>query len=423
EDADDAVASFEDDLPLAEISGAWNEWFDQLPKLPSEDPEAARAYYRCWMVAKLNYFEDPRYGKIMLESLPVYRGLWQWALTGQEIVSSLDESIGPKLIRNEIDIFLKYQREDGYVTHTIYLEEKVPGQSWSIRNIVQTPHIPWIALRYYNKTGDLASIAGWYPKLKKYHEYLCESRDRNFMNLHLWAVISSFDTGLDTTAIFDRVMYGDHGVKERFCYPAIYAAERARFEQALSKMAHHLKNGEEAHWREESERTVDAMNQHLWDKSKNWYGAIHEDGTHDTRIGVDGLFPLAYKLVDDERAAAARPGIEKLIGKYGVHTVAPDEEGYRENIYWRGPTWPKSISMAAGAAMNYYPDLAESIRQGALNFVLKDPSIWECRNVDTGEIARGDCGVIATPLMSANVGAGELIGALFQLCGVRMLDF
>lgn len=418
-----ARKSFQEDLPVDRIAQGWNSWFSTLPSLPSGDEDALHAYYKCWFVTRLDYYEDARYGKTMIESLPVYRGYWQWALTGHEIASSMNEELGGQYISDLIDLFLKYQREDGYVTHAIYLDEEVPGSGWAAENIVQTPHIPWIALRYFNRTGDLAAIERWYPALKKYYEYLCESRDRHFKNLHLWAVLTSYDTGLDTTSVFDRVTHGENGVKEEYCYPAIFAAERARYEQAMSRMAALLNNGEADFWAEESAVTVRALNEHLWDDGKKWYGAIHEDGTLDTRVGVDGLFPLAYKLVDADRAQAVRPNLEKLIAKYGVHTVAPDEPGFYGRIYWRGPVWPKAISMAAGSAMNYYPDLAESIRSAAINFALKYPSIWECMDPRDGEIARGDVGVIATPLISTNVGAAELLGALLQLDGVRMLDF
>lgn len=421
--AEQAGKAMRDESPEDRIRDEWNNWFSSLPVLDSEDEDEQRAYYKCWWVTRQNHYEHPRWGKTMIEALPVYRGYWQWALTAHEMASDLDPELGRRWIRDLIGLFLEYQRDDGYVTHAIYLDEENPGERWARGNIIQTPHIPWIAMRYFNKSGDVESLRTWYPALKKYYAYLCGSRDASFLGLHLWGIITSFDTGLDTTSAFEKVTYGEDGVREKFCYPAIFAAERARYEQAMAKMSGALGNPEQSFWDDQARLTVEAMNEHLWDHRKHWYGVIHEDGTLDTRVGVDGLFPLAYKLVDKDRAQAARESFRQLIGNYGMRTVAPNEEGFRADNYWRGPVWPKAISMGAAAAANYYPDLVDDVRRGAVNFALKHPSIWECMNADSGDIARGDGGPIATPAVSSNVGSTELLGALLLLRGEPMFDF
>lgn len=418
-----AERAFSGELPIRKIQDTWNAWFATLPALRSDDEDEQRAYYKCWWTTRLNYYRHPRWGKTMIEALPVYRGYWQWALPAHETASDKNEELGSGFIKTVIDLFLDNQREDGYVTHAIYLDDVNPGERWAKTNYVQTPHIPWVALRYFNKTGDVASLKSWYPALKRYYEYLCESRDECFMRLHLWAILSSFDTGLDTTSVFEKVTYGEDGVREQFCYPAIFAAERTRFEQAMGKMAGIVGCSDQSFWNDQALLTLDAMNEHLWDESKHWYGVIHEDGTSDTRIGVDGLFALAYHLVDDARAESARDSFRKLIGEYGVRTMAVDEKGFRGDNYWRGPAWPKSISMGAAAAVNYYPDLVDGIREAAVRFVLRYPSIWECMNVDTGNIARADGGMFATPVISSNVGSTELLRAMLLLRGEPLLDF
>lgn len=421
--SDQARSAFEAEPPIDHIREEWNAWFATLPPLKSSDEDEQRAYYKCWWVVRQNYYQHPEWGKTMIEALPVYRGYWQWALPAHETASDLNEELGSGFIETVIDLFLQYQRDDGYVTHAIYLHEKTPGESWARRSIVQTPHIPWVGLRYFNKTGDKDALKRWYPALRKYYDYLCESRDEAFMRLHLWAVITSFDTGLDTTPALEKVTYGEDGVRERFCYPAIFAAERARYEQAMAKMASILGTGDVLFWEEQSRLTVEALNKHLWDATKHWYGVLHEDGTLDTRVGIDGLFPFAYRLVDDTRARSARENFSKLIGDYGIRTVAAGEPGFRADNYWRGPVWPKSISMGAAAAVNYYPEFVDAVRRGAIRFALRHPSIWECMNADTGRIARGDGGMIATPAISSNVGSAELLAALLLLRGEPMLDF
>lgn len=406
----------------ARLQTKWNDWFATLPPLEDATERDRRAYYKCWWTVRTDYYKHPRWGKSVLEALPVYRGFWQWALPAAQWHASLNPEITSDFTRRVLDLFLKYQRDDGYVTHAIYLHEEEPGSSWARGNIIQTPHIPWVAMRYYNDTGDLKSLKRWYPPLLRYYDYLNSSRDEEFLGLHLWGIITSFDTGLDTTAAFQKVTYGEDGVRERFCYPAIFAAERCRYEQAMGKMAA-LLGEDEAPWQQAAEATRKAMDRILWDRRRKWYGVLHEDETLDTRVGVDGLFPLAYGLVSQSRADQMKRNFASLLEPYGTCTVAPGEPGYYADSYWRGPAWPKSCSMAMGAAVRYYPDLVDQVRDGLVSFLLRYPNVWECMNAWTGDIARGDLGLMATPVVSSNVGAGEALGALLTSYGTNMLEF
>ncbi|MEM3523873.1 MAG: hypothetical protein QXS04_04770 [Thermoproteota archaeon] len=408
--------------PVSSIRAKWNKWFNSLPAPTFETEEDRKAYYKCWWIVRLNYYRHPRLGKTVLEALPVYRGYWQWSLPAVEWHSTLNPEIGPGFVKNLLNLFLKHQREDGYVAHAIYLSEQTPGETWSRRNIIQTPHIPWVALRYYYATKDLESIRAWYPRLVKYYNYLNESRDAKLHRLGIWAVLTSFDTGLDTFPAFEKVTYGNSGVKEDFCYPAIFAAEKCRFEQAMGRIARILDNDEEKTWFRLAVETRRAMDRFLWDNDLDWYGVLHQDGSLDTRIGVDGLFPLAYRLVDSDKAQRARKNFLKLIGEYGVFTLAPGQPGFEEEVYWRGPAWAKSCSLAMAAALNYYPDLLKEVKDSTVRFILKHPSVWECMSAATGEIARGDVGIMATPVVSSNVGAGEAIGALLTYYGNNMFS-
>jgi hypothetical protein len=326
-----AAGALKRQKPVPSIRMKWNKWFNSLPKYNFETEADRKAYYKCWWIIRLNYYRNPRWGKTVLGALPVYRGYWQWSLPAVEWHSTLNPEIGPGFTKTLMNLFLKHQRQDGYVTHAIYLSEKTPGETWSRRNIVQTPHIPWVALRYYYATKDIESIRAWYPKLVKYYNYLNQSRDAGLLRLGLWAILTSFDTGLDTFPAFQRVTYGD-SLKEDFCYPAIFAAEKCRFEQAMGKISEIVDNGEENTWFRLAEETRLAMDRNLWDEDLNWYGVLHQDGLPDTRIGVDGLFPFAYGLVDPDKARRARKNFLRLIGKYGVFTLAPTSLGLKKRF-------------------------------------------------------------------------------------------
>lgn len=409
-----ARAAEECEQPVRE---KWNRWFHSIPHPEFQSEDERRTYYKCWWVIKLNYYRDERYGRTVLEALPVYKGWWQWALPAIQWHTSLNPEVDSDFMKRVLDLFLiTCQREDGYVPHAVYVDEPTPGERWGKTDSIQTPHIAWVCWRYYRRTRDRESIRRWYPRLKKYYQYLQESRDEKCLKLHLWAMITHYETGMDDFPSLHRVSYGaesEEGIPERFCYPAIFAGERCYYEKAMAHIAETLGEKEEAAvWRAESERTRQAMNRFLWDDDRKWYGVLHEDKTRETIVGCDGLIPFAYGLVEKENAELAKENFARLLGTYGVFTVAPDEKKFHEEIYWQGPVWPTSCAFGMAAACQYYPEYKEEIKKGVIRFAQKYPSIWECMSGKTGKIGHGPSEVLATPVISSNVGAGGILGTL-----------
>ena len=188
----------------------------------------------------------------------------------------------------------------------------------------------------------------------------------------------------------------------------------------MSKLASLTGLGEPSFWENEAEKTKAAINLHLWDDEKKWYGVLGQNGHLDTRIGVDGLFPLVHGLANEKMLCDAEPQFARLIGEFGIRTCAEGEEGFFSDIYWRGPCWPKSCSLAIAIAEKYYPALRDQVFRAMLNANLKYPNIWECIDAGNGELARSNAGYYSTPCMSSNVGAGELIGAMLCRHGFDM---
>jgi hypothetical protein len=393
----------------------WNDWFARIPAVDFKNEEELQAYYKCWTVVKQNYYVHDKWGRILLEALPVYKGVWTWGTSALPYNSLLDPQYPGVFARNALNLFFDTIREDGYIAHAIYIDEKKPGERWGRgKGIIQDPHFPWVALAYYKKTQDKESLEKWYEPMVRFYKYISKTRDEDLENLHLWAATTSFDTGLDVTPMFTDITYYD----EEYVYPSVFAAERCVYERSMGQIAKILGRSSDAKfWDEEARLTLEASEK-LWDPQKAWYGVLHCDGTLETVVGLDGLFFLGYGLVSCERAEKMRNNFKKLIAPYGIHTIAPDEEVYEGDIYWRGPAWPKSCATGARAVMNYYPELKEEVTASLVNWALRWPSIWECLNGQTGDVARGDAGVLATPCISSNVGAGELIGAFRVLKGL-----
>ena len=419
----DALRALSVEDATALLDEKWNSWFSSLPTVGFDiaSEREKKLYYKAWWTLRLNFCRYPGWGFNVLESLPVYKGIWQWAIPAVEWYSSQDPEHTCEWIKTAMDILINAQREDGYITHAANLHEENPGEGWMGRGIIQNPELPATALRYYNTSLDADSLKKWYPAFRKYYDYLCRDFDECHENLHLWALHSSFDTGLDTFPAFQEVTYGIDGKEPtEYCYGSILSAERYNYEKAMGKLSRILGNGEEDFWCKEAEKTKEAINLYLWDSEKNWYGARQSDGRLDTRVGVDGLFPLVRGVADEEKIIAAKPQFERLCGEYGIRTCAEGEEGFFSDIYWRGACWPKSCSLATAIAKKHYPDLCDRVFEAVLNANLRYPNIWECIDAGNGELARSNVGFYCTPCMSSNVGAGELIGAIWCRHGFDM---
>ncbi|QHE53016.1 hypothetical protein [Pontibacillus sp. HMF3514] len=393
----------------------WNAFYASLPSIRANNEDTIqKAYDKCWYVIRQNYFTHSQWGKIILEALPVYKGVWTWGTSALPYSALLNPDHGTERARNALNLLLTNIRDDGYIPHAIYINESLPGQKWNRGiGIIQTPHLPWVILEYYEKTKDEELLKQWYTPLLEFYNYISRTRDEKYENLHLWAAETSFDTGIDVYPVFSDITYNN---KEDYVYPSVFAAERYRYEASMSAISEIIGQYEDAaYWKEEMQKTIDSANTYLWDEEKAWYGVRHCNGDLETIIGVDGLFFLAYGLVSDQKANDMKCNFKQLIGQYGVHTVSPSEDQYEADIYWRGPAWAKSCALGVQAAQLYFPDTIPQLKDSILSFIMKWPSIWECMNAETGEIARGDIGVYATPFIASNVGAGELLSALFTL--------
>lgn len=73
---------------------------------------------------------------------------------------------------------------------------------------------------------------------------------------------------------------------------------------------------------------------------------------------------------------------------YPLPTMALDEDGYRANIMWRGPTWIKWINttffIAEGLARQGYPEEARTLRTAILDNIEKAGGPVEYLNSSTG---------------------------------------
>ena len=405
--------------PEATIARRWNGWFERLPRLRSATPAVRHAYYKCWWTLRLNRYAHPRFGTTIVEA-PVYPpGYWVVDLPIMELISRQDPEDRGHFYRVVMDLFCRAMSPRGVFPHAMYLAERKYGARWlnDKTQIGSIPNCAWAVLAYHRLSGDTKRMKRWYPYLMRYYRFLCREHDPE--GLHLWSLNHVHDS-FDTTPTSERVRTG----QEPHCYPPEYASERALYERSLAAMARRLGRGGEAAELEAAARaTRAALTRRLWDARQGWFGVRHADGTLDSRVGMPGLYPLAYGLASRSQAEAARRHLRRLLCAHGVRTYAPGQPGYRET-YWRGPVWPTSILYGAAAArMMKDGRMVRQIREGLARFVRANPSVWELLEGDSGEPASTDYGFIGgTGFGGASLcGSGALVAAFQELDGRDIL--
>ncbi len=398
--------------PIAPIARRWNHWLRALPPLASRNPRAQKAYYKNWWVVRLNYYKHPRFGHMVLEA-PVYTGFWICNHPTADLISRLDPVDRGGSFRMAMDLFCRAMNAHGCFPHAMYLKEKTYGAQWLAAEpgVASIPNTAWAVLAWYRARRDRAALKRWYPYLARYYGFLCRAHDPDKNNL--WCITSLHDS-FDTTPTSERV-------RQRFephIYTPEYGSEKFFYEDALARMAVLLGCNHEARmYRRSMKTTLAALHTTLWDEKQGWFGARHADGSLDSRIGLPGLFPLAYGLATPHQAELARPNVLRLICKYGVRTFAKGQPGYAES-YWRGPVWATSILYGLGAALRYYPDLVDPIHEGMLNYSLAHPTIWELLEGDRGAPAATDYGFLG----GSAYGGVSFCGAAALIAALRMRD-
>lgn len=398
--------------PLPGIARRWNSWLTALPGIKDKHPRAQKAYYKNWWMVRLNYYKHPRFGHTVLEA-PVYVGYWIFNHPTADLISRLDPVDHGHSFRVAMDLFCQAMNAQGCFPHAMYLHEKTYGAKWVAagHGVASIPYTAWPVLAWYRACRDRAALRRWYPYLGRFYDFLCREHDP--LKHHIWSINSlhdSFDTTPTSEMLRQRL--------EPFVYTPEYASERFFYEDAMAQMAGLLgRQAEARQYRQAAGITLAAIHKYLWDEKRGWFGARHADGSLDSRIGVPGLVPLAHGLATPHQAKLARRNVERLICKYGVRTFGKGQYGAKET-YWRGPVWSASILFGLGAVLRYYPDLADRVYQGMLNYTLAHPTVWELLEGDSGKPAVTDFGFLG----GVAYGGVSFCGVAALIAAFRMKD-
>lgn len=330
------------------------------------------------------------------------------------------------LAKQELLSLVSVQREDGFLPHTIFWDEKLhwwakqESQFYKypyITSEIQPPLIAYAALHVYEKDGDRTFIKEIYPALHKYYNYLSAQRDPDKDGLI--SIIQSRESGMDFCPKYDRLWKRQElkdflsGSDEIFAQyrkwdwdlKTIFAADIFNVEDVLvnSIYAENLwcmrelakilsKKKDTELYKKRATLCERAIQKKCWDDEDEIFYSLHGKTESFLRVKTcASLMPLILKTLDKKKAKALVT--KHLLNKnefflpYPVPSVAKCEPSFNpkpSKHIWRGTTWLNiNWYIARGLELHGFHDEVRHIAQKSKELVEKS-GFYEYFNPLTG---------------------------------------
>ncbi len=275
--------------------------------------------------AKWNIAQFGKY-KVLVEG-GWYKNVW---LETQPMGGYMYGKRNPEIARNNIEIFIDYQREDG----------RFPGMVTKEDNTLKA-HYGWFQgfflagpafETYFLLNKDREFINKLYQSLQKFDEYLWKTRDSNGDGcLETWC---QGDTGedecirlgkipnlwsFDYPPTWEKIQALTQEIKDKETIPFVIKLENIKeyllpaesmdimsysytCRDVLSKISKEIGNGMEKYWSEKAETVRDALKSHLWD-AKNHACYDHDNSNNKIDVLIHNNLRCMYFGSFDQQMA------------------------------------------------------------------------------------------------------------------------
>ena len=339
-------------------------------------------------------------GTHTLPSSGLYPHQWSW---DSGFIAMGLRHVSPERAQLELESLARAQWQDGRLPQIVYDvsrdDDYSPGASfWGSEHITPPPPVPtaglvqppnhaWAAWEVHRAdpgtSADRGFLAGIYPSLVAWHEYLRTRRDRTGRGLA--SVVHPWESGMDNSPLWDEALervpgtpktelkrpdlqhadlserpstkeygkyfwlaehYRDRGCddtdgEDRFVledptFNTLWAAS----EHALASIAHEIGADPEPHRARAAQIT--AALETLWDEDLGLY--VAHDVVADPAVRkatISGVVPLVLPDVAHAGALVAALGGPRFLGTGALMVPSYDVTAadFQPSQYWRGPAW------------------------------------------------------------------------------------
>jgi len=353
----------------------WRNWFS---KVPAVSDEYRQKYAFAWWVMANNLISP--LGKVAYEaampSKSGYVGLWLWDSAMHALAL---RHIDPGLARDQIRAMLACQLPDGMLPDAIYDEGVVSEIDHPIRyEVTKPPILAWAALKLHEARPDLEFLQEIYVPLVRWNAWWFSMNDDDVDGLAQYN--HPYSSGLDDNPLWDYGMPVES--PDLNTYLCVQMGSLAVIAEALGMDA------EAVMWRRRAAGIVRRMIDDFWDAEAGVFQALKDERPVSVLTPFN-LYPLwtgQLPLEIQGRLIAHLTNPDEFWGELAIPSVARNDPNFDPDKMWRGPVW---------ANINYFfiealyqigeHALAGELRQKTLKMIMKQPSIYEFYNAETGE--------------------------------------
>jgi len=363
------------------------------PIIPNHE-EWIKMHDRSWELAyKHIRFHDGENKFWYMDEAHTEGQVWQWDTCFMALYSHYAPELFPGMA--SLDNFYYWQRENGYISMTHYLEsgEEVYGER------INPQLFAWVEERWYELTGDSSRIERVLPILIRYFDWCKANRSRGKV-----VTPNSGDTnkGLDGEGAgllwFTCCGAGGCDNSPRSMHLGWNGGELAWVDatafQALSakciaKLARAIENNEiSKRFDKEFEHLKKLSNQYLWCEKSQFYHDIFMDGNYLSTKTAVSFYSLLAGIPDQSKAEGLLGHIRnphEFWRPHPIPTLSADDPNYEEKgAYWLGGVWAPTNYMIIKGLENYgYNSTAHKIAVKHLNAIaathksIEPHTIWE----------------------------------------------
>ena len=362
-------------VSCAAAESRWKRWFEAVPSVA--EPYRRTYTYAWWIMA--NNLISPR-GKVVYEAMTPskinYVGLWLWDSAMHALAY---RHVDPELARNQIRAMLDCQLPDGMLPDAVYDEGVIAEIDHPIRaEVTKPPILAWAALKLHETHPDLGFLQEIYVPLVRWNAWWFSMNDDDVDGLAQYN--HPYSSGLDDSPLWDYGMPVES--PDLNTYLCVQMGSLAMMAEALGMEA------EGAMWRRRAAAIVRRMIADFWDEEAGLFWALRDE--QPVRVVTPfNLYPLwtgQLPVPIRDRLLAHLTNPEMFWGENAIPSVARNDPHFDPRTMWRGPVWVNInyFFIEALRQIGAY-DLAHSLLEKTLDLVMRQSSIYEYYDAETGE--------------------------------------
>ncbi len=363
----------------AAAEARWNDWFSRVP--PVAEPYRLTYAYAWWIMA--NNLIAPQ-GRVAYEAMTPskmnYVGLWLWDSAMHALAY---RHVDPELARNQIRAILACQLPDGMLPDAVYDEGVIAEIDHPIRaEVTKPPILAWAALKLHETDPSLDFLQEVYVPLVRWNAWWFSMNDDDVDGLAQYN--HPYSSGLDDSPLWDFGMPVES--PDINTYLCVQMGSLAVMAEALGMEA------EGKMWRRRAAAIVRRMIEDFWDENAGYFRAFHENQPIPVFTPFN-LYPLWTGQLPDwirDRLIAHLIDPNQFWGQHVIPTVSRNDPHYDPGTMWRGPVWV-NINYFLIEALRQIGrhDLSNELLSKTLALVMRQPSIYEYYDAETGDPPQG----------------------------------